>query len=223
LGFEYRKTRSLLYVAERCKSLPEISHAFRKGDIPWTKIREAVKVAKPETEKEWLSRCNSLSNRQLEREVRRTLPPVKRRTLVLVLEGDAVDTWEETQEAMERLAGKSLTNIEVFDLMCAEVLCTYILTPSDGGAGEKDGEGYVWQVVERDGWRCTRPGCSCRSALQANHIIPRGRGGPDDDWNLHTVCAVCHYAITSGRLKVSGRAPDDMTWEGPLGVIEKPA
>ena len=25
-----------------------------------------------------------------------------------------------------------------------------------------------------------------------------------------------------GRLKVSGRAPDGLTWEGPFGVIEKP-
>jgi hypothetical protein len=29
-------------------------------------------------------------------------------------------------------------------------------------------------------------------------------------------------AITQGRLKVSGRAPDGLTWEGPFGVIEKP-
>ena len=103
LGFEDKKTRTLLYVAERCKSLPEITLAFRKGDIPWTKAREIVKVANPETENEWLLKCGSLSNRQLEREVRRALPPVRKSTLVFVLEGDAVDTWEETQEAMERL------------------------------------------------------------------------------------------------------------------------
>jgi len=31
-----------------------------------------------------------------------------------------------------------------------------------------------------------------------------------------------HAAITEGRLKVKGRAPDGLTWEGPFGVIEKP-
>ena len=42
------------------------------------------------------------------------------------------------------------------------------------------------------------------------------------DGRLHTVCAVCHAAITEGRLKVKGRAPDGLTWEGPFGVIERP-
>ena len=36
------------------------------------------------------------------------------------------------------------------------------------------------------------------------------------------MCAACHLAITERRLKVSGRAPDGLTWEGPFGVIEKP-
>ena len=222
LGFEDRKTWSLLFVAERCKTLPQIDLAFRKGELPWTKVREIVKVATPETERDWLSKCQTLSNRQLEREVRRTLPPVTRKTLILVLEGDALDTWEQTREAMERLAGKSLSDIEVFDLMCAEVLCTYALTRPQGDLGETEDKGFVWRVAERDGWKCTRPGCGCRSALQANHINPRSRGGPDEDWNLHVVCAVCHAAITAGRLKVRGRAPDGVTWEGPFGVIEKP-
>jgi hypothetical protein len=46
--------------------------------------------------------------------------------------------------------------------------------------------------------------------------------GSDEDFNKHLVCAACHIAITEGRLKVSGRAPDGLTWEGPFGVIEKP-
>jgi hypothetical protein len=221
LGFEDRKTRSLLRMAERFEELPRLKKAFRLGDIPWTKAREVVKVATPKTEKAWLGKCKSMSNRQLEQEVRRTQPPVRKKTLLLILEGDRVETWEQAREALERLAGKTLSDIEVFDLMCAEALCTYATTPAFGGEDESNG-GFVRQVAERDGWKCTRPGCSNRSALTANHIISRGRSGPDDDWNLHTVCAVCHNAITEGRLKVSGRAPDGLTWDGPFGVIEKP-
>jgi hypothetical protein len=119
------------------------------------------------------------------------------------------------------LAGKTLSDIEVFDLMCAEVLCTFAATPPFDPEDEEDG-GFVRSIAERDGWKCTRPGCSCRSALQGNHIIPRSQCGPDQDWNKHIVCAACHLAITEGRLKVSGRAPDGLTWEGPFGVIEKP-
>ena len=39
---------------------------------------------------------------------------------------------------------------------------------------------------------------------------------------MHTACIVCHHAIEMGRLKVSGKAPDEITWEGPFGVIERP-
>jgi hypothetical protein len=222
LGFEDRKTRSLVTMAGRFEELPQLEEAFRRGDIPWTKAREVVKVATPETEAQWLEKCQSLSNRQLEGEVKRKQPPTKKQTLFFVLEGDRVEAWEEAREALERLAGKSLSDIEVFDLMCAEALCSYATTPAFGMDGEETEGGFVRQVAERDGWRCTRPGCSNRSALTANHVIPRARCGPDEDWNLHTVCAVCHAAITEGRLKVKGRAPDELTWEGPFGVIEKP-
>jgi hypothetical protein len=140
LGFEERKTRTFLFVAERSPSLPRIANALRRGDLPWTKAREVVRVAQPETERQWLEKCRTLSNRQLESEVRKALPPVAKRTLVLILEGDALETWEQTREAVERLAGKSLSDMEVFDLMCAVILCTYALTPAYGAkdAGADD-------------------------------------------------------------------------------------
>ena len=221
LGFEDRKTWSLLQIARRFKVLPEMKKAFSKGTIPWTKAREAVKAATPETDQKWVKRCLTLTNRQIEKEVKQTLPPVKKKTLVLVLEGEMLDVWEQTREACERLAGKNLTEIEVFDLMCAEVLCTYATTPPFDPEKEDDG-GFVRSIAERDGWKCTRPGCGSRTALQGDHIEARSQGGSDDDWNKTTLCAVCHHAKTTGLLKVGGRAPDGLTWQGPFGVIEKP-
>lgn len=58
-------------MAERFEELPKLKRAFRRGDIPWTKAREVVKVATPKTEDKWLDRCKSMSNRQLEQEVKR--------------------------------------------------------------------------------------------------------------------------------------------------------
>jgi hypothetical protein len=221
LGFEDKKTRALLNMAVRLAVLPKMKEAFRKGDIPWTKAREAVRAAKPETDAEWTRKCQELSNRQIEQEVRKTLPPVRKKTLVFVLEGDLLEQWEQAREACERLAGQTLSDTRVLDLMCAEMLCTYATSPPFDPENEEDG-GFARSIAERDSWICSRPGCRCRAGLTGNHIIPRSQGGPDEGRNLHLVCAACHLAITEGRLKVSGRAPDGLTWEGPFGVIEKP-
>jgi hypothetical protein len=72
------------------------------------------------------------------------------------------------------------------------------------------------KVRERDGCRCQVPGCS-RRAVHSHHIVPRARGGSDDPSNLVALCAFHHLVgIHGGYLRVSGRAPDGLTWEiGP--------
>jgi hypothetical protein len=49
LGFDDRKTWTLLQLARRLKVLPELKKAFGEGKIPWTKAREATKAATPRT------------------------------------------------------------------------------------------------------------------------------------------------------------------------------
>jgi hypothetical protein len=69
------------------------------------------------------------------------------------------------------------------------------------------------KVIERDGCRCTVPGCTARRNLQVNHIRARSHGGPDEEWNLHAVCAAHHlHYIHGGLARVRGRAPGDMVW-----------
>jgi Domain of unknown function (DUF222) len=84
LGFEERKTRPLVRMAARFQELPRLAKAFRRGDISWTKAREVVKVATAQNEGEWLDRCQSMSNRQLEQEVKRELSPTTKKTLFFV-------------------------------------------------------------------------------------------------------------------------------------------
>ena len=38
--------------------------SFGRGEIPYTKAREAVKVATSMNEEEWIQKCKTLSNRQ---------------------------------------------------------------------------------------------------------------------------------------------------------------
>jgi len=74
------------------------------------------------------------------------------------------------------------------------------------------------RVFERDGWRCTVPGCTSQRNLHAHHVVFRSRGGSDADANLTTLCAFHHQrGVHAGVIRVSGRAPDGLVFELPLG------
>lgn len=45
-------------------------------------------------------------------------------------------------------------------------------------------------ILQRDGYRCRS--CGARNALHVHHIIFRSQGGPDEAWNLLTLCNSCH-------------------------------
>jgi hypothetical protein len=70
---------------------------------------------------------------------------------------------------------------------------------------------------ERDGFRCTVPGCTARRNLQSHHIWFRSACGPEVAWNRTTLCAYHHHrGVNAGRLALRGRAPDGLIYE--LGV-----
>jgi len=55
-------------------------------------------------------------------------------------------------------------------------------------------------IYERDGWRCTVPGCISRRNLHAHHIVFRSAQGSDAPENLTTLCAFHHQrGVRAGR------------------------
>ena len=72
-----------------------------------------------------------------------------------------------------------------------------------------------YDIYERDGFRCTAPGCTSRRELHAHHIHFAAHGGPDDPSNLTTLCRACHlFAVhQAGIIRLHGQAPDRITWE----------
>jgi DNA-directed RNA polymerase specialized sigma24 family protein len=48
------------------------------------------------------------------------------------------------------------------------------------------------RIFARDGYRCRR--CRKRARLTIDHIIPRTKGGTDDDENLRVFCLSCNAA-----------------------------
>jgi hypothetical protein len=71
-----------------------------------------------------------------------------------------------------------------------------------------------YEIFERDGFRCTSPGCRSSRNLQAHHIRFRSQGGGDEPSNLTTLCAACHqFAVhRAGVLRVKGQAPHRLVW-----------
>ena len=69
LGFSRTKTYEFIRLAESLEKLPRLKRRVESGEVPWTKAREVVKVATPETEGEWLKLANTKSRRELESEV----------------------------------------------------------------------------------------------------------------------------------------------------------
>lgn len=63
----------------------------------------------------------------------------------------------------------------------------------------------VAHVLERANHRCER--CGRRGTLDPHHVLPRSRGGADDEHNLTILCRGCHdltaIAFQHGRLLVT--------------------
>jgi hypothetical protein len=78
-------------------------------------------------------------------------------------------------------------------------------------------------VFERDGWRCTVPGCTSYRNLQKHHVVFRSRGGSDDDSNLTTLCAWHHLrGVHGGVLRCTGTAPDGLRFTLGLRAAHAP-
>jgi len=69
-------------------------------------------------------------------------------------------------------------------------------------------------VFERDGWRCTVPGCTSYRNLQQHHVVFRSAGGADHPANLTTLCAWHHLrGVHAGVLRCTGVAPGGLRFE----------
>ncbi len=69
------------------------------------------------------------------------------------------------------------------------------------------------QVLARDGYCCTVPGCRRNVGLDLHHIEYQSRGGGHDLWNIIAICDLHHKAVHFGTLVIRGTAPDGVKFE----------
>ena len=222
-----RKAQYLVFIASRLEALPGIREAFDSGELPWTKAREIVSVATSETEAEWLEKARALSNRDLEKEVRRHdgRGSGQFATLTISMPVEILDMWNDAYELAERLSGTELEKWQVLEPSLAEFLGTHL--PAGGaGARETDDEKELPDkvrdaVLDRDGWKCKFPGCTMRKMLDVHHIEFRSHLGSEELGNKISLCRIHHGLIHQGICKVTGAVGVDLKFERPQLVTEQ--
>ncbi len=69
LKFSKTRTGDFVQLARKLEQLPVVRELVENGELGYTKAREIVKVATPETEEGWVAAAQSSSRRELERKV----------------------------------------------------------------------------------------------------------------------------------------------------------
>ncbi len=72
LGFSRARTAYFLRLCRSFEALPALKESIATGMVPWTKAREVVKVATPETESFWVEQARTTGRRELEQRVAAT-------------------------------------------------------------------------------------------------------------------------------------------------------
>lgn len=67
-------------------------------------------------------------------------------------------------------------------------------------------DGHECRVCER---RCSPTALDMLQRAERHHVLPRGAGGPDETWNLLTLCKGCHEdKHVRGTLRLTGNADE---------------
>lgn len=110
---------------------------------------------------------------------------------------------------IERQTSRLPTEGQAFEAMLEHVFAAW------GAQNERVRREH--RVFERDGWRCTVPGCSSRRNLHDHHIVFRAVGGDNELGNRTTLCAWHHLrGVHAGIVRCVGDAPDQLRFD--LGV-----
>ena len=73
------------------------------------------------------------------------------------------------------------------------------------------------EILRRDAYCCSTPGCPNHLWLEVHHIVFYGAGGATVPMNLLVACGRCHGNVHKGLLSITGQAPDGLTWRNRKG------
>jgi hypothetical protein len=131
-GMGVRAAEERLRVAEALESLPEIAAALGAGVINYSVARDVTRVAEPDNEQKWIAAVMHKTAKEVREMVRghalgdlptdRPDPALEPRELSLKLTPSAYASFFEAKRALEERLGHRLTDAEIIEAMCADVL-----------------------------------------------------------------------------------------------------
>jgi len=200
-----RTARSLVSLARGTRRAPAVADAFRAGRLHALQAHAIAHALRADASdgatdaRDWVERARRVTLRRLEEDV------------------GALPRGEVAFRAPEQVARFFLAMLSRAGSL-ERVLAHAIATWTQLGEQFDD-----YADFERDGYRCTVPGCTGRRELQSHHIRFRSARGPDEAWNRTTLCAFHHQRCVHGvgnprgrAVRVRGRAPGALVFElGP--------
>jgi hypothetical protein len=246
LGMSPRKAQALLRLERAGDLCAELRAAFRSGELSWVKAHALAPILDLDHSQRWraawVAHATAVTVRRLEDDVERAIatdqldpsslsnsnseevqtgarPTVSGETIHLFFTAPAdvarlfKGVLATVQRRIERKTGRTASESEALDAMLEH--CFAAWSPQDPKIPPDH------RVFERDGWRCTVPGCTSYRNLHSHHIVFKSDNGPDDDWNRTALCAAHHHRCVHegiGRIRIRGRAPDALRLELPLAT-----
>jgi hypothetical protein len=217
LGMAARTVEQRIALEEQLHELPALKTAMKEGRISYEKARLIARYADKVTVQALIEQAEGLSCIELRRrfEANEEAQMSARRKFKAVVPWRIACDVEFAFRVLRRWSRAPLSDGECLVALFAHFVAVWKPLLAQRTTLHR-------RVLERDGYRCQVPGCS-RTAAHAHHIIARSAGGKDEIWNLTSLCAAHHLrGIHMGRLKVAGRAPDQLTWtlHGALPDVE---
>jgi HNH endonuclease len=230
LGMAPSRARALLRVARAARHCPPLHEAFATGRISWVQAHALVAVLlEPEAAPHrgaWVAHAERVSVRRLSDDVAKALAAGEYEPGRADPDSESLQTGASTRPRGETARLFFAAAPEVAHLFRATLATVRrrlkLATLGDALDGMLEHALAEWsappnrehRVFERDGWRCTVPGCSSYRNLHGHHIVFRSQGGSDELANLTTLCAWHHQrGVHAGVVRCTGQAPDALHFE----------
>jgi hypothetical protein len=206
LGLAPSTVRQRIALERRLQRLPALREALRSGRLSYEQARLVARVAQPADVEDRIERAAGKTciayRREVEGEERRQM---WRAGELRALVPDDVDEVLADAVRSARALAPRLTPGEALVLVSLHFIRVW--------------KEEFWRVIRavdpvilRDAGLCQIPGCS-RAADHVHHVLFRSAGGPLEEWNELSVCAVHHLlCIHGGSVLVLGRAPDRLVF-----------